>query len=532
MTLADVTASGVRAALDEFDAVGRQAFLAKYGFGPSAGYWVVRDGRRYDSKAIAGAAHGYDRPDLGPLPAASFSGGSANTIARLVALGVECEFAVDPARIRDHRGVDVDATFGLSGWSDRWRVTLHSRGGTKGTPAARNTEYRRGLELLLGRLASQGAVIEDAVVASQAVQTLAEADRRLVLSFPIALTSATDVASLAAEVGRAQTNVGRSGTAKGGGNPTRRIELSFILPAAVEGRDLLARLRGAEPSVDALEQWLNVVRSTPKAGVRGAKAPHQAVTLLWLAGRALDGLPRMVRWSDAAAPLGDAIAGAGGAANPEYPLVALARSGAIDHRGLPDPVPPAHGSIRPLLNRLDPSFGLPQVVEEQLRLEPAALGRMAATIADELDDDRQMHVVGAASGLDVCLDPPMPEGNEAPGRRERTVRYVQRCRSVADRVKALYDHTCQRCGVRLDTPAGPIADAAHIYALGDGGRDVIGNVICLCPNHHRTFDRGGWWLGDDLRVIEMGQATGEVLNASHELDLMCIARHRASFRDS
>lgn len=70
--LADLTsASAVEAALDEFDELGREAFLSKYEFGRARRYFVRRDGKYYDSKAIAGAAVGYQYPEKGSIPAAS-----------------------------------------------------------------------------------------------------------------------------------------------------------------------------------------------------------------------------------------------------------------------------------------------------------------------------------------------------------------------------------------------------------------------------------------------------------------------------
>src|SRR5262245_52224730 len=76
MSLSNLTsAAAVIRALDEYDLMGRDAFLAKYGFGRARSYFVVRDGRSYDSKAVAGAAHGFEHPDQGPLKPSDFSGG-------------------------------------------------------------------------------------------------------------------------------------------------------------------------------------------------------------------------------------------------------------------------------------------------------------------------------------------------------------------------------------------------------------------------------------------------------------------------
>ena len=46
------------AAIAEFDELGRERFLDTYGFKKATGYVLIHDGKSYDSKAIAGAAHG------------------------------------------------------------------------------------------------------------------------------------------------------------------------------------------------------------------------------------------------------------------------------------------------------------------------------------------------------------------------------------------------------------------------------------------------------------------------------------------
>ena len=74
-------------AIAEYDRLGKQAFLARYGFGPAHRYFLVQDGREYDSKAIAGAAYGYQYPERGPLTPQEFSGGERTVQARLEALG-------------------------------------------------------------------------------------------------------------------------------------------------------------------------------------------------------------------------------------------------------------------------------------------------------------------------------------------------------------------------------------------------------------------------------------------------------------
>jgi len=88
MSLSDLTSrDAVLAALREFDQRGRDEFLSSSGFAPSRGYFLEHQGVRYDSKAIAGVAHGIQHPHLGPLRASSFSGGEATVKKVLEGLG-------------------------------------------------------------------------------------------------------------------------------------------------------------------------------------------------------------------------------------------------------------------------------------------------------------------------------------------------------------------------------------------------------------------------------------------------------------
>lgn len=95
MTKPDVTADDVRAAIQEFDELGRRAFLAKYGFGEARRYFLRDDGADYDSKAIVGAAH--TRRHNAPLTAGDFSGGEATVKKLLEDLGFEVRVKAVPS---------------------------------------------------------------------------------------------------------------------------------------------------------------------------------------------------------------------------------------------------------------------------------------------------------------------------------------------------------------------------------------------------------------------------------------------------
>lgn len=77
----------VEAAMDEYDALKAEGFRTKYGFGKAKNWFVVRNGKLYDSKAIAGVAVGKQHPDRGPLTSTDFSGGEASVKRVLEGLG-------------------------------------------------------------------------------------------------------------------------------------------------------------------------------------------------------------------------------------------------------------------------------------------------------------------------------------------------------------------------------------------------------------------------------------------------------------
>jgi hypothetical protein len=135
MSLSQITdPRAVDSAIDEYDRLTRDEFLRKYKFGRSLKYFVVRDGRRYDSKAILGAAHGYQYPDRGPLKPGDFSGGEAQTVPKLRSLGFQIvtgteDRDADPSGTRQFWAIvanpsvyDIDAALAagvVESWSSR-----------------------------------------------------------------------------------------------------------------------------------------------------------------------------------------------------------------------------------------------------------------------------------------------------------------------------------------------------------------------------------------------------------------------------
>ncbi|GAA4736732.1 hypothetical protein [Actinomycetospora chibensis] len=94
MARPEVTSHDIQVALDKFDELGRDRFLAEYGFREARSYFLVRDGREYDSKAIVGAAHRLRHGEV--LAASEFSGGAATVKPLLEKLEFEVRVHRNP----------------------------------------------------------------------------------------------------------------------------------------------------------------------------------------------------------------------------------------------------------------------------------------------------------------------------------------------------------------------------------------------------------------------------------------------------
>ncbi|MHA7263495.1 MrcB family domain-containing protein [Arthrobacter sp. TMN-37] len=124
MALVDLTdRAAVVAALDEFDAVGRKAFLSKYGFRPARRYFISRDEKLYDSKAVVGAAHAYQYGKL--LGSSDFSGGDATVVPVLARMGFHVITGSVPGPLSDHL---EEVLLLQSDWSHKKTAAMDRRG--------------------------------------------------------------------------------------------------------------------------------------------------------------------------------------------------------------------------------------------------------------------------------------------------------------------------------------------------------------------------------------------------------------------
>jgi hypothetical protein len=123
--IADVTRDNVLQTLAEYDDLGREAFLAKYGFKPARSYLILHNGRRYDSKAIVGAAHRHAKGDA--LGSADFSGGASTVVPVLTRLGFRVEGPTageEAAGSGSSARLLVSPSFGSPESRQHWKDTL------------------------------------------------------------------------------------------------------------------------------------------------------------------------------------------------------------------------------------------------------------------------------------------------------------------------------------------------------------------------------------------------------------------------
>ena len=113
-------------------------------------------------------------------------------------------------------------------------------------------------------------------------------------------------------------------------------------------------------------------------------------------------------------------------------------------------------------------------------------------------------------------------------KNERLIRNVKN----SETVKSTYDFKCQVCGVKLDSPLGPIAIGAHIKRLGrpDEGPDVLENMLCLCPNHHDQFDKYSYFIEPEtLEIKGLDDYKNKRINLRHKINPIFLEFHKKQF---
>lgn len=143
-------------------------------------------------------------------------------------------------------GTELDATFSVENVDGQLRLTVESRGGARGAPNERNTQYDDGLRVLLARLGDRNAEITDALVTSATSLRKYPADEerrvRTEHDFPIRVAD-HDPDMLRRAFGRAMRKAARDPVLTSSGNNNKRVTFSINVPGANVVEELAAYLR-------------------------------------------------------------------------------------------------------------------------------------------------------------------------------------------------------------------------------------------------------------------------------------------------
>lgn len=140
----------VRAAIAECDELGRDAFLAKYGFKRARQYRLVFEGHEYDSKAIAGVAFGKQFGT--PMTPYEFIGGAKHCVPVLEKLGFEIR--VDGGLVAPASGLKADSMRNPKWSRDELMLALHLYLHNRQAPPGKTSVKVKELSELLGTMSN------------------------------------------------------------------------------------------------------------------------------------------------------------------------------------------------------------------------------------------------------------------------------------------------------------------------------------------------------------------------------------------
>ncbi|OQP66334.1 hypothetical protein A3860_12585 [Niastella vici] len=107
-----------------------------------------------------------------------------------------------------------------------------------------------------------------------------------------------------------------------------------------------------------------------------------------------------------------------------------------------------------------------------------------------------------------------------PEKRVATIELtLRKDREIVTLLKKAANYKCQfpACHSEIKTKAGMnYVEVAHVLPVNKGGQSVLGNLLVLCPNHHKEFDYG------DLKIIEqtIGKLSGSLNGKDFKIEVI------------
>lgn len=113
--------------------------------------------------------------------------------------------------------------------------------------------------------------------------------------------------------------------------------------------------------------------------------------------------------------------------------------------------------------------------------------------------------------------------NVSPERIEKLISTtIRKDTKIINALKKVADYKCQfpTCGQQIRKKNGGFyIEVAHIKPVAQGGQSTLGNILVLCPNHHKEFDYGELSINKQTTTRISGQLNGrqfEIELTNHE----------------
>jgi hypothetical protein len=88
---------------------------------------------------------------------------------------------------------------------------------------------------------------------------------------------------------------------------------------------------------------------------------------------------------------------------------------------------------------------------------------------------------------------------------------IRKDSKIINAIKKVADFKCQypSCGHQIKKRDGSFyIEVAHIKSVASGGQSILGNLLVLCPNHHKEFDHGHLSVAEQTPTKISGQLNG------------------------
>jgi len=133
-------------------------------------------------------------------------------------------------------------------------------------------------------------------------------------------------------------------------------------------------------------------------------------------------------------------------------------------------------------------------------------GRSVRALSDsdfaDITTSGYLNTFSLANGATAATDVGIPPDERVKKITQALVNRIMRDANFRISVYQAYDHRCAITGLRiLDGAGNSEVHAAHIFAVADGGPDVVQNGLALCGTIHWLFDHHLISLTDDHRLL-------------------------------